>query len=177
MALDLTLGNFKSAVGMGTRPNRYTVSMGVPNPDGGGLLRTLEVEVAALSLPESNLPAIQIPFRGRILKLPGDRRFGSWTFTVYDTEDTVWRDLHEWSSGINTLRENKTSTEYEDFTQNWTIDHFSLNGDESLKQVTLNNCWPTIVGPISLAYGAMDQLVQFSCTVEYEFFTVRDVIQ
>jgi len=175
--INLTLGDFKQAVGMGTRPSRYAVTMPLY---GSG--EKLEVEVSALTLPESNVPSIQIPFRGRVLKLPGDRRFGAWTFTVYDTDATqqgvsreVWKDLHEWSSQINALEANETNLKYTDFTRDWTIQHYNLNGKSDIKTVRLKHCWPTIVGPIQLAYGAMDQLVQFTCTVEYEYFTVDGV--
>ena len=93
---NLNLSDFKNTVGRGTRPNRYTVDMSIPTSG-----RLLTAEVSALSLPDSNLPSIQIPFRGRILKLPGDRRYSAWTFTVYDTNDGLWNDLHAWSNEIN----------------------------------------------------------------------------
>ena len=175
---NLNLDDFKSRVGMGTRPNRYSVSMGIP-----GSSYQLQAEVSALTFPDSNVPPIGIPFRGRILKLPGDRRYSTWGFTVYDTDPStsdgggsgVWRELHEWSERINTHVKNITPFNYDNDTANWSITHYSLNGNSALKKITLHNCWPTNVGPFELAYGAMDSLSQFSCQVEYEYFTVDNV--
>jgi len=164
---NLNLSDFKNTVGRGTRPNRYTVDMSIPTNG-----RLLTAEVSALALPDSNLPSIQIPFRGRILKLPGDRRYSAWTFTVYDTNDGLWNDLHSWSNEINNHETNETPYEFSKHNVNWTINHYNLNGDTVLKKVMLHNCWPTIISPFELQYGAMDQLSQFSCTVEYEFFTI-----
>ena len=171
MTIGLNLSDFKTTVGRGTRPNRYTVAMSIPQ-NGTGTYRTLTAEVSALSLPDSNLPAIQIPFRGRILKLPGDRRYSAWTFTVYDTNDGIWNDLHAWSNDINNHATNKTPYDFGDHNVNWTVTHWDLNGEDELKKVMLHGCWPTIISPFELQYGAMDQLSQFSCTVEYEFFTI-----
>lgn len=169
--IDLTLGQFKSTVGRGTRPNRYTVDMQMPS-----VVRdyVMSAEVSAASLPDATIPAIQVPFRGRILKLPGDRRYAPWTFTVYDTEDgTLWNRLHEWSNEINNHESNITEYGFNSHTTSWTIKHYDLNGDDLLKSVTLFGCWPTIVGPFQLQYGAMDTLSQFTCTVEYEYFEVN----
>ena len=58
-----------------------------------------------------------------------------------------------------------------DFVAEWTIQHYDLNGEGPIKEITLHNCWPTAVGDVILQQGAMDQLLQFSCTVEYEYFT------
>ena len=171
MALNLNLTDFKNRVGLGTRPNRYEVSMNIP----GGSYE-MKAEVSALSLPDSNVTPIPVPFRGRILKLPGDRRYGTWGFTVYDTikDGNIWKSLHDWSERINLHESNKTPFDYDSDTANWTISHYDLNGEGSpIKKIMLHNCWVSNVGSFELAYGAMDQLAQFSCQVEYEFFTVE----
>lgn len=182
---DLTLADFKNRVGVGTRANRYSVSMGIPTNN-----HTLQAEVSAASLPGAELPAIPVPFRGRILKIPGDRPYSTWTFTVYDqpapattegsldTGTTAWDALHAWSNAINNHEDNTTNWSPDategggGYVADWTIHHYDLNGNE-IKQVKLHNCWPTLVGPIDLAAGVMDSLVQFSCSVEYEYFTVK----
>ena len=172
--MDLSLNDFKGRVGLGTRPNRYLVDMSIPNSS-----YTMKAEVSALSLPDSTVPAIQIPFRGRILKVPGDRRYGSWAFTVYDTieEGNLWRELHAWSERINEHVSNKTPFEYEDGntpdTAVWTIEHYDLNGEGNpLKKVQLINCWPSSIGSFDLATGMMDTLAQFSVQIEYEYFKI-----
>ena len=164
---NLTLGDFKNAVGMGTRPNRYLVNMPIPNSN-----YTMDIQVSSLSIPGAQLGTIYVPFRGRTLKLPGDRRFNPWSFTVYDTTDGLWNTLHNWSNNINNYRSNETKYTSEDgvYNSNWTIAHYDLNGDKLLKKVRLYNCWLSNVSPFELAYGSIDQMSQFSCTVEYEFF-------
>tara|TARA_B100001094_G_scaffold312644_1_gene349512 strand:+ start:626 stop:1141 length:516 start_codon:yes stop_codon:yes gene_type:complete len=170
MALNLNLSDFKEAVGMGTRPNRYEVTMKIPNSS-----YEMKAEVSALSLPDSNVPPIGVPFRGRVLKLPGDRRYATWGFTVYDTiqKGNIWKELHDWSERINEHFTNKTPFVYEEDTQNWSIAHYDLNGQSKIKEIILHNCWPSNVGSFDLAYGAMDTLAQFTCQVEYEYFTVQ----
>ena len=171
----LRLDDFKDRVGLGTRANRYKVIMNLPV---GG---ALEAEVSAAALPASTINPIPVGFRGRILKLPGDRMYGPWQFTVYDSPNNnvggrySWKALHEWSNRINNHFSNVTEygPDSSDFVADWTIQHYDLNGSTKLKEITLHNCWPTAVGDVILQQGAMDQLLQFPCTVEYEYFTVN----
>lgn len=164
---DLTLNAFKDAVGRGTRPNRYTLSLTIPGHGSFG------AEVSATNLPEASLPAIPIPFRGRVLKLPGDRRYSPWTFTVYDTEGgDLWQRLHSWSNDINNHITNETDYSFSEHNATWTLNHYDLNGGSPIKEMKLYGCWPSLVGPFELQAGAMDTLSQFQCTVEYEYFEI-----
>ena len=169
--MDLNLTDFKAKVGLGTRPSRYEVTMDIPNSS-----YTMTAEVSALNLPDSSVGVIGIPFRGRVLKLPGDRRYRTWGFTVYDTiqEGNLWEELHAWSERINTHEKNETPFDYDDDTETWTVKHYDLNGDEPpLKEVVLHNCWPSSVGSFDLAYGSMDTLSQFTVQVEYEWYEIK----
>ena len=85
-----TLNNFKAQLtGGGARPNLFEVSINYPT---GGLQTTttftqpitapkngtedlLLFMVKAAALPASNITPIEIPFRGRTLKVAGERTF------------------------------------------------------------------------------------------------------
>jgi len=179
-SLNLRLRDFKDRVGLGTRSNRYEVIMNVPGSiNVGSVNGYIQAEVSAASLPASVINPIPVPFRGRTLKLPGDRLYAPWQFMVYDSPkalvggDSVWGALHKWSDKINNHESNITNYGPDDssYVADWTIRHYDLNGNTLLKEITLHNCWPSIVGEVALVAGAMDQLVQFNCVVEYEYFT------
>ena len=48
--------------------------------------------VKAAQLPASNITPIQIPFRGRNLKIAGDRTFDPWTVTVINDVDFQYKN-------------------------------------------------------------------------------------
>ena len=58
--MDLSLTDFKTRVGLGTRPNRYEVSLEIP-----GSSYTMRAEVSALSLPDATVSPIGVLFRDR----------------------------------------------------------------------------------------------------------------
>ena len=167
------LATFKAEFKGGTRPNRFLVELPFPN----GRVNT--VLVRAASLPSSDITPIPVGYRGRILKVPGDRVYAPWTFTVIDEGGAggVWQDLHNWSNLIN----NHASNNYGDLDQSggdgnfrdWTVKHLANDGTNPIKTMTLKGCWPSSVGPVELNAGVTDQLVEFSCTVEYEHFELQ----
>ena len=58
--------------------------------------------VEAANLPASNINVIDIPFRGRNLKIAGDRTFDIWTITVInDTSFRLRNAFEAWMNRIN----------------------------------------------------------------------------
>ena len=55
----------------------------------------------ASSLPASNIAAIDVPFRGRIFKVAGDRTIETWSVTVINDEDFKLRNAFETVDGAN----------------------------------------------------------------------------
>ena len=66
--------------------------------------RTFRFLCKAAQLPASTVAEIPVPFRGRILKVAGDRTFEPWTVTIINDEDFNLRSAFEgWMNSINDL--------------------------------------------------------------------------
>ena len=58
----------------------------------------------AAALPASNVAQIEIPFRGRVLKVAGDRTFDVWTVTIINDEDFKIRTaMEQWMNMLSKL--------------------------------------------------------------------------
>ena len=82
--------DFKSKLsGGGARPNLFEVELAFPEAVSvdNGVLEKSRFLVKAAALPASTIAPIEIPFRGRILKVAGDRTFETWTITVINDVD------------------------------------------------------------------------------------------
>jgi hypothetical protein len=75
----------------------------------------------AAALPASNIAPVEIPFRGRILKVAGDRTFDSWTVTIINDEKFNLRHSFEaWMNMIGKM-DNATGAVNPD---SYTVDGF-----------------------------------------------------
>src|SRR6056300_527806 len=101
--------DFKSKLaGGGARSNLFEVELSFPSAvsvDGlNDILNKARFLVKAANLPASNVAPIEVPFRGRVLKVAGDRTFDTWTITVINDEDFLLRSQFEaWMSAISKL--------------------------------------------------------------------------
>ena len=101
-----TLSKFHSRLqGGGARPNLFEVRLdnlpdsvknSVPKVKYG---KTEQEDFAILckaaNLPASNIASIDVPFRGRTLKVAGDRTIDNWTITVINDENFAIRTVME----------------------------------------------------------------------------------
>ena len=92
--------------GGGARPNLYEVVLNLPNgldfADASGVQDKSRFLVKAAALPASNLGVVEVPYRGRQLKVAGDRTFDTWTVTVLnDTDFKVRSAMEAWTNQIN----------------------------------------------------------------------------
>ena len=98
----LGVDDFKAKLtGGGARPNLFKATINFPAYAGGDSEFT-SFMVKGAGLPASVIASIDVPFRGRQLKIAGDRTFEPWTITVInDSEMRVRNSFETWMNGIN----------------------------------------------------------------------------
>ena len=186
MAITSNVSSFLQQVRQGVRPNMFQVDIAFPT--GIGLtsassdneLVTLMCKSAAL--PASNIGVIEVPFRGRTVKIAGDRTFDNWTATFINDKDMKVRSKFEqWLGALNEHQANKTLADGGEDPINYTTSVYvkQLEKDESTAGDTLRGyklwyAFPTSVSAIDLAYDSNDQIEEFTVEFQYSYWTVGD---
>ena len=115
-----TISDFKgSLIGGGARPNLFEVEL-TTLP--GGIAwdsAHFSYMCKAATLPASNVANIDVPFRGRIFKVAGDRTIDPWTVTIINDEGFKLRNaFEEWTDLIARLDNNMGATDPEGYMAN-----------------------------------------------------------
>ena len=172
--------------GGGSRPNLFEVEMAFPSDVGvdAATLTQGRFLCKAANLPASNVASIDVPFRGRILKVAGDRTFDVWTVTIINDENFLLRNAFEaWMQGISKNSNNTGATEPGSYMTNALVHQLGRgadNGIESqsnsglvsggaitpLKTYTFFDIFPTNISAIDLSYDASDTIEEY--TVEFQ---------
>ena len=98
MAKRGTIDDFKANVTSDfARPNLFQVDLAFPTGiiNNASLVNLGKFTVRAANLPSSQIGVIEVPFRGRVLKIAGDRTFEPWTITVMNDSGFVLRSAFE----------------------------------------------------------------------------------
>ena len=84
---------------------------------------------------------IYIKFRGRDIKIAGDRTIEDWTVNVLNDTNFKLRNAFErWSNGINNATDNEGLTNPVDYQVDAFVDHLDRNG-ATIKSYTLRGVY------------------------------------
>ena len=164
-----TITDFKSKLtGGGARPNLFEVELAFPEQieianDVKDKSRFL---VKAAALPASNITPIDINFRGRILKIAGDRTFDTWTVTVINDTDFAIRSAFEkWMNQINKLSDATGAQDPAEYQEDAYVHQLDRDGS-TLRTYKFFDVFPTNISQVDLSYETIDTLEEF--TVELQ---------
>ena len=181
-----TLSQFQSALkGGGARPNLFEVRLaGLPSAVSTTWGNNETTEFAFMckgtNLPASNIASIDVPFRGRTLKVAGDRTVDNWSVTVINDESFNLRTKFEaWMDAIAQMSNNSGATEPTSYMGDAEVRQLGRGygkGKESkkpggdggkgpLRIYTFHSIFPVNVSSIDLSYDSSDTIEEF--TVEF----------
>jgi len=194
MAVRGTIDNFKSQVVSDfARPNLFQVDLNFPtgiiNDSSLGQLGNFTVRAA--NLPASQLGVIEVPFRGRVLKIAGDRTFEPWTITIMNDSGFVLRNAFElWVNAIQASNENFTaagtlgspddSTGYFADMSVWQLardvgakgaDGVKGESPKILKGYKFYDVFPSNVAAIDLDFSSNDAVEEFTVELQVQYWT------
>ena len=176
------VSTFLQTINQGIKPNMFSVDINFPGGSDftNGEKQLTNILCKSAALPGSNLGVIEVPFRGRTVKIAGDRTFDTWTATFFADSNMEIRGLFEdWANSINSHEAN-TAERFllNQGTTGYMADLFvsQLEKDDQvggsvIRTYQLHHCFPTNVSAIDLAYDSNDQISEFTVEWQYSFFT------
>jgi len=182
-----TISQFKSNLaGGGTRPNLFEVTLNFPTAselqfmsnaatpasenatltDVSGVQALAPFLVKAANLPASNITPISVPFRGRELKVAGERTFDSWTITIInDTNFKMRTIMEQWMNSISRLTNASGETNPSDYDADMVVKQLDRNGS-TLRTYNFVGAFPTNISEVPLSMDTTDTIEEF--TVEFQ---------
>ena len=170
-----SIDTFKSNFYGGTRPNRFEVSLSIPD-SGSAEIDTFHAY--AFNMPEIAIGEIPVNYRGRTVYVPGDRDYSPWNLTILDDRSgaagSIYSNLQEWQKKINDHQTNDSTDKFASGGRiNWDIRHLDTQGSggipATIKHFKLIGCWLTGIGPLQLNAAEKNALLTFNATVRYDY--------
>ena len=158
MPHNTSIHQFSSKFKGGVRANLFMCRVQPPHR----AMPEFEFHCKGTSMPASTIGNIDVPFRGRQLKVPGDRTFADWTVTVFNDSDMYIRGVfEEWMARMQ--------------------DHWSNNADNmnpygsanvtqlrrdgtTIRTYHITSMYPTEVAAIDVAWDSNDAVEEYAVT-------------
>lgn len=162
--------DFKSKlIGGGARPNLFKAIVNFPAYAQGDTELTSFMCKGA-QLPGSVIAQIDVPYRGRQLKIAGDRTFENWTITVLnDTGMEVRNAMERWMNGMNEHVNNTGLSNPTDYQADMAIEQLDKSGNVT-KTYTIRGAYPVNVSSIDLSYDTNDAIEEFTVELAYQYW-------
>ena len=182
-----TISQFKSQlIGGGARPNLFEVELTTLPAGIAWPADNFRYMCKAAQLPASVIANIDIPFRGRIFKVAGDRTIEPWSITIINDEDfRIRKAMEEWVDLIAKLENNLGATDPSAYMVNAKV--FQLGrgstpssqtnaGDRNavLREYEFIDIFPTSVSSIDLSYDSSDTIEEFTVDFAVQSFAFVD---
>jgi len=190
-----TIDKFKNRLNQGgARSNLFEVSFGTQLGDftfpwGDSATSDDNMLIKAAGLPASTITEIPVPFRGRTLKVAGDRTFDVWTITVLNDGDFKWRNIFErWMNYMVKVSDGSGTVNPADYQIDATVAQlsradfggFSTRGSNNANNINvqryynLHGVFPTSVSQIDLSYNSENEIEEFTVDLQVQWWEAAD---
>ena len=198
-----SISDFKSKVATDfARPNLFVCELNFPSTftDQATLKELGTFTVKAANLPATQLGTVEVPYRGRVLKIAGDRTFEPWTITIMNDKNFKLRDAFEkWTESIQAYAQNVTTAGTN--IQNYYADMFVSQLDRNTSDVTTAasngqaknasqgavgiphqvlreyrfvDVFPTNISAIDLDFGSNDAIEEFTVEMQVQYWQISN---
>ena len=181
------LTQFKGKIGYGIRPNLFQVSL-LDAPRAASLPAVTAADFTFLcrsaGIPASSVGTVEVPFRGRVIKLPGDRTFESWTITVFGDQNLKLRTYFEkWLDVLNEHTSGAGQTTSANYSGTLQVDQLARGTGSStdtntttphtlVRSYQFKNAFPTNISQIDLSYDNNNSIAEYTVEFQYDYWEI-----
>jgi hypothetical protein len=156
------INSFKSRVTDLGRANRFRVY--------GAGITDLEFYCKASSLPGATIGVMEVPYQGRALKYAGDRTYDDWEITVFgDNRGNLRDQFEQWMVDAMT-HESNLGADLPAYTRDLVVQQLDRQ-DSPIFTYNLLSVWPSVMGPMDLAWDSNDTPSEFTVTLSFDEYT------
>jgi len=165
------LDNFKGRMsGGGVRGNLFECEIAFPTivlPNGiteTNITDKIKFLVKASSLPASTITPISVPFRGRELKIAGDRTFEPWSVTVInDTDFSIRGAFERWINYMSRSLDNAGEVNPSTYQRDAWV--YQLG-----RAYHMYGVFPTNVSAIPVSYADNSSIEEFTVDLQVQYW-------
>lgn len=139
----------------------------------------------AAQIPASIVASIDVPFRGRILKVAGDRTFEPWTITVINDQNFNVREKFEkWMQSIAQYTDASGFSKPDSYFKTAKVKQLGKGGEngksdlntlrgvglKTIKEYKFYDIFPTNLGAIELNYESTNAIEEFTVELQVNYW-------
>ena len=170
MAFSVSNFRSKGMPGGGARPNLFDVMISGVSAASIPANHNFLCKIA--TIPPSTMGVVEIPYFGRMVKVPGNRTFDNLSVTFLNDEDFAIRNavelwMNKMNSHVGNISDNPSELHGElDVYQDGRDGSYIIGGGA----LHFTNIFPVALGEIGLDWGSNDAIEEFTVDFAYDYW-------
>ena len=135
------------------------------------------------AIPPMAVGVVEVPYFGRVVKVPGNKTFDNWSTTVINDEGFEIRNAFEkWLAAMGTHEGNLstigggTTGGVSSLYGSASVSQYSKAGGTALETYNFVNIFPVSLGEITLGWDSNDAIEEFTIEFAYDYWTHGTVV-
>ena len=160
----------------GARANLFDVTItgiGATGNLSTGALANFVFACKASQIPPMTVGIVEVPYFGRVVKVPGNKTFENWNVTIINDEDfDIRAGMEEWMASMGSHLGNINTSTNENLYGTGTVKQYpKTGGTTAVAQYDFVNIFPVNVGEIALDWSSNDAIEEFTVEFAYDYWT------
>ena len=172
MSFDISAFRSQGLTGAGARPNLFDMTLSGTGASTHGVNTNNFVYLCKIaSIPPSTMGVVEVPYFGRMVKVPGNRTFDNLSLTIINDEDFAIRNgFEKWMNSMNSHIANK-SVNPSDLYAQLELKQYKRDQNPSDGGTWIfHTCFPVALGEIGLDWGSNDAVEEFTVDFAYDYW-------
>ena len=140
---------------------------------GAGAVKEFTFACKAAAIPAMAVGVVEVPYFGRVVKVPGNKTFDNWSVTIINDEGfTIRNGMEKWIATMGTHLGNINSATNENLYGQGTVKQYAkTGGTAALAQYNFINIFPVNMSEIALGWDANDAIEEYTVEFAYDYWT------
>ena len=144
----------------------------------GGAVAEFTFACKAAAIPAQTIGVVEVPYFGRVVKVPGNKTFDNWNVTIINDEGfTIRNGMEKWIATMGTHIGNVNSATNANIYGQGTVKQYpKTGGTAALAQYNFVNIFPVNMSEIALAWDSNDAIEEFTIEFAYDYWTHGTIV-
>jgi hypothetical protein len=179
--MSFSISNFRGGAlnNSGARPNLFDVQL-TKAPAVIGLVDTeFRFACKAAQIPPMTVGVVEVPYFGRVVKVPGNKTFDNWNVTIINDEGFEVRNaMEKWmvlmgghASNKSAIGASGTGGLNDSLYGTGVVRQYPKSGATAIQTYEFTNIFPVNVSEIALDWSSNDAIEEFTVEFAYDYWT------
>ena len=163
----------------GARANLFDVTISgiAASTNLAGATKEFTFACKAAAIPAMAVGVVEVPYFGRVVKVPGNKTFDNWNVTIINDEGfTIRNGMEKWISTMGTHIGNVNTATNENLYGQGTVKQYAKTAGAAIATYSFVNIFPVNMSEIALGWDSNDAIEEFTVEFAYDYWTHTGVI-